>query len=435
MNRKIKGFTILELSVVLVIASVLITGFFSFTVNKTIDSTIKANNEKLKLLDEAITKFYVSNGYLPCPATHNAPIGSSGFGVSVSPCNSVAAIPGTDTLFSGTSNAIRFGAVPVRTLNLPDSFMFDQWGNRIRYVMVSDLGVNAATYNTSTPSIAVISIVDANNNNMIPNMTAPNHVAYVLTSHGPNNTGAYNYNGAQTISCSGGGLDVENCDITNATFRHSPFVTNSYDDTIAWQTRQVLKYIKITTNKESVISPPSIQPTTKVAMFGYETYGGNVANAAPMTWDRRVINYDVGSAYQFYANDIPTLNDILGLTHGFNNNFVTIPPGTYYLKATQSGCFINHLLVRIATQSGTILAIGNAAYASDETRDCATSEAVGVVTFAVNTNVVVETMVSTNPPGFLQGGYSGGEPALLDISFPWSKIAYATLTLEVQKWD
>jgi prepilin-type N-terminal cleavage/methylation domain-containing protein len=433
MSNQVKGFTILELSIVLVIASVLITGFFSFTVNKTIDSTIKSNDEKLKLIDEAITKFYVSNGYLPCPAPHNTSIGAAGFGISVTPCT--GAVAGTDDI--GT---IKIGTVPVRTLNLPDSFMFDQWGNRIRYGMVRALGVDVAGYNAAAPGAAAISIIDSSGNNMIPNFanlppayTISDHVAYVVMSHGPNSTGAYNYNGVQTIGCSGGGLDVENCDI-NTTFRHSQFVTNSYDDSIRWSTRQILNY-KRSVETKSTVSTYIIPNPTELTLLQFQTYGDWVGPPS-VGWHQRLLN-------------AMPINDILvtfsGSTTPFadatspfarSSNQVTIPAGTYYLKATSNGCKILGHMVRIRTTGGTLLAVGSAAYASLDTIDCNTSEAVGVATFATPTNIMVESYV-TSIASAGSDGWNMGTPNLLGTpGFPFTTdTPYASVTLEIQKWD
>ena len=446
MSNRVKGFTILELSIVLVIASVLITGFFSFTVNKTIDSTIKANDEKLKLIDEAITKFYISNGYLPCPAPHTTAIGAAGFGISVTPCT--GAVAGTDDV--GT---IKIGTVPVRTLNLPDSFMFDQWGNRIRYGMVRVLGVDAAGYAAAAPGAAAISIVDGSGNSMIPNFTnlppaytISDHVAYVVMSHGPNSTGAYNYNGVQTIGCSGGGLDVENCDI-NTTFRHSQFVTNSYDDSIRWSTRQILNY-KRSVETKSTVSSFIIPNPTEYTLLQFQTYGDWVQVDLPFTpgWYQRRFNaMPVNDAFVSFVGTPPAgagdsftpFSDRFSPFARFDNQ-VTIPAGKYYLKATSNGCRVLGHMVRIRTTGGTLLAVGSSAYASQETIDCNTSEAVGVADFASPTAIMVESYITNVFSG--NGGadaWGMGTPDLLGTpGFPTTNDEpYASVTLEIQKWD
>jgi prepilin-type N-terminal cleavage/methylation domain-containing protein len=447
MSNRVKGFTILELSIVLVIASVLITGFFSFTVNKTIDSAIKSNDDKLKLIDEAITKFYITNGYIPCPAPHTTAIGATGFGVSAAPCTS--AVAGTDDV--GT---IKIGTVPVRTLNLPDSFMFDQWGNRIRYGMVRVLGVDAAGYTAANPGAAAISVIDGSGNSMIPNLTTlpptftiSDHVAYVVISHGPNSTGAYNYNGAQPIGCSGGGLDVENCDI-NTTFRHSPFVTNSYDDSIRWSTRQILSY-KRSIETKSALSSYIIPNPTEYTYLVYHTYGDWVQAGIPLPavgWHQRRFNAMpvndalvsfVGTPPAGAGDSLTPFSDPSSPYARFDNQ-VTVPAGTYYLKATSNGCRILGHMVRIRTTGGTLLAVGSAAYAGEETTDCNISEAVGVATFAAPTAIMVESYVTNLFSG--NGGADGwgmGTPNLMGTpGFPTTgDEPYASVTLEIQKWD
>ncbi len=409
---KNRAFTILEISIVLVILSVLISGFLGLTVDKSIEKSTAANKISMSNLDSAIQRFYATNGYLPCPAARDSSLSSSSFGVSVS-CSGAAG--GTTDVGAG-ANIVKIGAVPVRTLGLSDAEMFDFWGNRITYAVVRGLGIDLATYNATLPATNAMSILDLGGNSVLSNVVAPNHVAYVLVSHGPNNTGAYNYSGLQPITCSGGGLDVENCN-SDATFRDGFYTTGSYDDFVAWQTRQALSYYRIVTNKEVQISPPSAPPTPRFAYITYQTYGGFVGSG-PVGWNRRQYNF-------------VSFNDVPGLTWTAFNDYVTIPAGTYYLKATTSGCRIDGFLTRIVTTGGTLLAIGNAAYASNETRDCTTSEAVNIVTFAGNTDVAVEEYVQTSQGGF---GYSWGNPLLLNVPFPWYYEPYTTVVLEVQKW-
>ncbi len=412
MKNYIKAFTILELAIVLVITSVLITGFFGMTIDKSIEKAIATNKVSMAKIDDAIVKFYNTYGYLPCPAARDSALNSSAFGVSVS-CSGAAA--GTVDVGAG-ANIVKIGAVPVRTIGLSDSDMFDFWGNRISYALVRGLGVDVAGYTATLPTTSVISVLDMSGNSSLSNVVAPNHVAYVLTSHGPNNTGAYNYSGLQAVTCSGGGADVENCN-DDATFRDGHYLTGSYDDFVLWQTRQILKYGRDNANKTVYVSPPAAPPNITMAYVTFQTYGGWVGTPAT-GWNRRFYNYVL-------------YNDISGFSHSGFNDYVTIPAGTYYLKATTGGCRIDGFMTRIMTQGGTLLAMGNAAYAGDAVRDCATSEAVGIATFASATNVVVDEYVQTYQGSF---GYSWGTPTLLNVSFPWYYEPYATVVLEVQKW-
>ncbi len=425
---KIFGYSIIELSVVMVIAATLLTGFFAFTVNKSIDLNQKQNDEKMQQLSAAIQKFYFVNGYLPCPSS----LDNSSFGTSYTCIGSEA---GTFDYVPGGNNTIKFGGVPVRTLNLPDSAMFDAWGNRIRYVIPKNLG-NRTTF-ASSPTNTVINITDSSGNNVVRNLTASNYVMYLLISHGPNGIGAYDYNGAQPIGCSGG-LEANNCDTADAAFRSTFYTTGSFDDTLVWATRQYMKYRNDIENRvqyQNTTPQPSTE--TKIAYFAFETYGGNVGSGAANVWDRRILNLDSAKGIT-YANDVLVVNNITGLTHTANSQTISVPAGTYYMRATQSGCSVNGHMVRIvnATASTTI-GISNAAYASSETRDCSFSEAVTLVTFAAATNVAVEAVVQdTSGMGFCGAGcgYSYGTPALLNVSFPWSYVPYATVILEVQKW-
>lgn len=124
-----KGFTLVEIAVVLLIITLLLTGLVP-TISSQIE--MRQTNETRKQLSEiqqALIGFAVMNDRLPCPATTT----SGGLEAST--------VPGTCTLANG-------GFVPAATLGLAPTdsqgLVVDAWNNPIRYAVTST-GPNAFT--------------------------------------------------------------------------------------------------------------------------------------------------------------------------------------------------------------------------------------------------------------------------------------------------
>jgi len=138
-NNYQKGFSLVELAIVLVIVGVLISSFIG-TLGSRIENTRRSDTlEQLNIIKDAIIGFASTNGRIPCPA-----IATSG---------------GQENLVAGppTCNT-QHGFVPGRTLGLQgsynrDTLLLDSWGNPIRYSVTN---ANAGAFDfTSTPGVGV----------------------------------------------------------------------------------------------------------------------------------------------------------------------------------------------------------------------------------------------------------------------------------------
>lgn len=115
------GFTLVELTIVLVIVSLLLGGLaISFTAQQNV-ANLKETQRRLELAQEALLGFAAANGRLPCPA---APPAAGGAEAPV----------GTGTC----SNALN-GYLPATTLGMAPTdtqgYLVDSWGNPIRYAV------------------------------------------------------------------------------------------------------------------------------------------------------------------------------------------------------------------------------------------------------------------------------------------------------------
>lgn len=170
-----RGFTLIELAVGLAVLGLMMyTALAIFAERSAIDK-VAVTNKKLDVIESALRLYYLTSTPLqmPCPSNGASALADDAFGMAA--CGEVTTIGNT-----------LIGVVPTRTLNLPDSYMFDGWGKRITYVVsqshTNDVGVNWAAPGT-------IEIIDTDGN------TANSQVLYTLISHGKNGIGAYRRDG------------------------------------------------------------------------------------------------------------------------------------------------------------------------------------------------------------------------------------------------
>lgn len=131
--KKQKGFTLIEIAVVLVIVGLLL-GSFIGSFSQRIETTQRQNAKKqLEDIKLALLGFASARGRLPCPTT------TTGNGFEVPFNGSTIAIP----------CALQHGFIPGKTLGIDgaynrDNLLIDVWGNPIRY-SVTTANTNAFT--------------------------------------------------------------------------------------------------------------------------------------------------------------------------------------------------------------------------------------------------------------------------------------------------
>jgi prepilin-type N-terminal cleavage/methylation domain-containing protein len=123
MNKQ-QGFTLVELSIVILIMGLLLGGLAMPLSVQRENARLKEASQQLVEVEEALTGFALVNGYLPCPATPSS--------------NGVAAA-------SGGACVRQHGFVPASTLGLTgarngDNLLLDPWASPLRYsVSASDV--------------------------------------------------------------------------------------------------------------------------------------------------------------------------------------------------------------------------------------------------------------------------------------------------------
>jgi prepilin-type N-terminal cleavage/methylation domain-containing protein len=202
----VKGFSLIELSIVLAVFAVVAVGIFSKREVGQEHVQVTSVGDTLDQVEQALAVYIKHYGYVPCPASRIESTDSAAYGVSVN-CDATTASSapaGTDNIGTNTDEyQLRIGAIPTRTLGLPDNYALDAWGNRLTYAIIRTLGIDKATYDAYTPTQTTnyFQVVNKTGTILFGNNSSE-LLNYVVISHGPDGKGAYSKSGMQTVACS-----------------------------------------------------------------------------------------------------------------------------------------------------------------------------------------------------------------------------------------
>ena len=203
------GFSLIELSITLVIIGVLATPLIQQYNLYKIDKITKESRENLTVVRAALQKFAVNNGRYPLPSDKNKVTNTAGYGEeSTTPL--VACTPTSSTICRTTvgslgSAGVLIGAVPFSAIGIPEQYTFDGYKRKFTYAVTQSLTA-IGTFSDSGGVIRLIDNAAANHDG------TTNNIQFVLVSHGPNGKGAPTINGTIAAPCTGIGADLINCD-------------------------------------------------------------------------------------------------------------------------------------------------------------------------------------------------------------------------------
>ncbi len=233
MRHGTAGFTLLELSIVLIIIA-LVTGMAVTSGLSTVESARQAATlQKMKAIDQALMAYRVANNRLPCPGDLTIAPGGTNFGIEAGgssvcttatgvctgttlagACIGTAVTPAANASAAGATYTLRTaaeGALPVVTLGLPQDAMYDGWGNKFRYAVDSQMTLFGAFHDSPVNNTCgPITINDVNGN------ARENDAIYALISHGANGHGAYTPSGAVVNASSVNAAELANCHCTSS---------------------------------------------------------------------------------------------------------------------------------------------------------------------------------------------------------------------------
>ena len=213
MNKETqKGFTIIEIAIVLMVAGSLLAFLGSALLEFQQKRRESLTEYRLEKIRSSISTYLSNRGKLPCPASTDVIPGNANFGRQVDPTNcGGGAFAGTirrNGASSGAANRVRIGSVPVRDLDLEDDMMVDGWGNRFTYAVT----IRQATINPPpryTPGAGDIGVVGVSGANILATAGTAD---YVVLSHGADQRGARNISTANiVVPCVNTDAQFENC--------------------------------------------------------------------------------------------------------------------------------------------------------------------------------------------------------------------------------
>lgn len=276
-----QGFTLVEMAIVLLIASVVVGGSFAILNTQISQEQETTTQKRLDTIEAALKEYRAVNNRLPCPADGSILPTAALLANGQSPYGTEAvttydsSTPPAPLYCRGSSPAANFtaavhatkpattltdvvgGTVPFKTLGLPEEYMYDGYGNKISYhVDGKATEPNAfATYGISQARCFDVVIDDERTwaaNADISYLSF--HAIYALISHGKDGHGAFTKGGVRKNSGSTNSFEQANANYnasgTATTYSNLFFLIpqtqsstdnkNVFDDEVRFKTREQL---------------------------------------------------------------------------------------------------------------------------------------------------------------------------------------------------
>lgn len=199
------GYSLVGVSLFIVVLGIMVAGGLNLKQKYDWAQRSNTSSDNMAIVKEAIGKYQTKHGKLPCPAPLNAALDSPNFGRSTN-CNSPADNLGTFEDQSASGEFIRYGAIPVRTLEISDNLIADGWKHRYVYAVTKYYTVGTPNYKLDKGAIDIRGGKDIKGKTRHITKDKAN-VIYALLSPGADKRGAYTLQGQL--------LDEEPCKGTN----------------------------------------------------------------------------------------------------------------------------------------------------------------------------------------------------------------------------
>lgn len=248
------GYTLAELSISTSIIAMLAVGGLAIMQKKNAADSIKETEEKLLKIQSAIQGFVRKNDYLPCPSGPALPESNTLFGKSVaynttlkvcdndaandgvgdSDINTVGGTTAADILTNST------GAVPVRTLNLPDDMAYDGWERKFTFRIADGAGKQSDFEDeTFVGDIAIVTRQGTHKTNINDPAPYNDGAVYVIISHGSNGKDTAWRKNSVTAPSQATGVEKTNTDHSRKVYVQDRR-TESFDDMVAYALKDQL---------------------------------------------------------------------------------------------------------------------------------------------------------------------------------------------------
>ncbi|AIF81580.1 prepilin-type N-terminal cleavage/methylation domain-containing protein [endosymbiont of Acanthamoeba sp. UWC8] len=186
--REQRGFTLMMVSVGIVLISLFAAASIGFRASQSSIDSNQITIHRMNTINDALIRFAALNGRLPCPASPTATPSSSIYGTESRTNDAYFICNAPNIIESSPVMRLFLGAVPTRTLGLPDEYMIDGWGNKLEYSPSPYLYKNYNEDNLGN-YLGTDAVIVVNNEN---GTAIESNAAYIIISRGANGYGAYN---------------------------------------------------------------------------------------------------------------------------------------------------------------------------------------------------------------------------------------------------
>jgi prepilin-type N-terminal cleavage/methylation domain-containing protein len=238
------AFSLIELSIVIVIVSILVTGALTASLGNVRNAKTKITNDRIQTIYKAMGNYLLANGRIPCPSSV-ARIKSSDSSYGAEEGTAGTCATSGHTFSSNTATSLIYGSVPIRALGLSDEFMEDGFETKFGYIVNKNFtasGTSSSTFGGATATSIII--VNEKPASSITHADTADAI-FVIVSYGTNKSGGYNASAATQNTRSTDTDEMEN-DITGvsgstATFDNTYIAasvsSDTFDDIVFYKTR------------------------------------------------------------------------------------------------------------------------------------------------------------------------------------------------------
>ncbi|MEZ5814713.1 MAG: prepilin-type N-terminal cleavage/methylation domain-containing protein [Alphaproteobacteria bacterium] len=268
------GFTLIEMSISLIIIGILIAIFFPIYQQYIEEQRRITTEQNVVKAGAFIEEYRKANGAYPCPAPMKIATNLAQYGRAVDcrnpPYDPATLAPGNcsadgicyESAIAGraiglTDPNVIVGTIPYRDLQLDEDTSLDGYNNRLLYAVTYSM-TDRTTFDFSA---GAISVVDENAPRVLPDGSAD----YVVLSMGKTGTGGFSREGVLKAPCAGGTRDTQNCNpgldtgaapansIYVAALKNTSNTADFFDDIVVYSSPQTISPWKRTdANQENM---------------------------------------------------------------------------------------------------------------------------------------------------------------------------------------
>ncbi len=204
-----KAFSLIELSIVLVIIAIIIAGSLSASTVSISNAKTKTSSDKIEQIYKALGNYVSINFRLPCPARMDLTKTSGSYGAEAGTAGSCSS---AGVYQSSTQNTILYGMVPVQALGLSADMAEDGFGNRFAYIVNKDMTAAEYPSTTLTGAFSGHSETDSTTLRLLQ-VSSSNTIdgnAFAIISYGVNGFGAFKGNSTTQNAASSDTYEQQN---------------------------------------------------------------------------------------------------------------------------------------------------------------------------------------------------------------------------------